>query len=248
MTAEDLTDAYMVDVFGPSAVSPQRLNDLSLGDAMYPVDPLLFILLFAGLFSRLNPLERIATRGYTDGEWLPLVAKEIDYRVANTPDGVALDVDKPGAPEAGPDGGSSGAGTALSQQEEQMYEEAKERIRSYVTRINQDLVDGALDVDEAEAQVDRVLRTETQMLANESIAADAVRSQGAKAKVKRVPESGACRYCRQLFLNSEGQPKTFLVSDLISYGTNAGRRPADWMPTLGPVHPNCRCSVEPVTT
>jgi hypothetical protein len=33
----------------------------------------------------------------------------------------------------------------------------------------------------------------------------------------------------------------FLVSDLVANGVNVGRVRAQWLPTVFPMHPKCRC-------
>ena len=62
--------------------------------------------------------------------------------------------------------------------------------------------------------------------------------------VYKRPASDACAKCKQLYLESDGvTPKVFKMSDLLSKGTNYGKRQSDWVPTLGVVHPNCMCSL-----
>lgn len=55
--------------------------------------------------------------------------------------------------------------------------------------------------------------------------------------------AGACKHCIRLFLTAGigSQPRLFKLSQLKANGTNIGRKQADWLPTLGPVHPYCRC-------
>lgn len=91
----------------------------------------------------------------------------------------------------------------------------------------------------------RIARTELQGAHNEGAAIEALEVFGPQAKVARVPDVTACPDCRRLFLDG-GTPKVFLVSTLVDNGTNAGRKAKDWKPTLWPVHPNCRCSVQVV--
>lgn len=56
---------------------------------------------------------------------------------------------------------------------------------------------------------------------------------------------GACRYCIHHYLTSGigSEPKLFKLSQLKANGTNIGRKAANWLPTLGPLHPWCRCTV-----
>ena len=66
--------------------------------------------------------------------------------------------------------------------------------------------------------------------------------------VYKRPASDACAKCKQLYLESDGvTPKIFKMSDLLSKGTNYGKRQSDWVPTLGVIHPNCMCSLNIMT-
>lgn len=93
---------------------------------------------------------------------------------------------------------------------------------------------------------DRIARTELQAALNEGVAVESVRVDGPQALVRRVPESTACANCKRLFLNSDGKPRVFTVAELVTNGTNVGRKQAEWLPTLFPVHPHCMCGVERV--
>jgi len=50
-----------------------------------------------------------------------------------------------------------------------------------------------------------------------------------------------CPHCRRLYLKPDGTPKVFSMKQLLSNGTNYGRKTADWKPVVGATHPNCRC-------
>lgn len=55
---------------------------------------------------------------------------------------------------------------------------------------------------------------------------------------------GACSHCIRLYLTSGigSEPKLFTAEELISNGTNIGRKVRDWKPTIiTAVHPFCRC-------
>ena len=56
---------------------------------------------------------------------------------------------------------------------------------------------------------------------------------------------GACKHCRELYLtdpnDENSQPKIFKLKDVIENGNNIGRKTEDWLPTVGPIHPYCRC-------
>jgi hypothetical protein len=56
---------------------------------------------------------------------------------------------------------------------------------------------------------------------------------------------GACRHCIHLYLTSGlgSAPRVFHLSELMANGTNIGRKVQDWKPTIGGVHPWCRCNL-----
>lgn len=64
-----------------------------------------------------------------------------------------------------------------------------------------------------------------------------------EAKVYKMPYPDACRHCIRLYLTSGvgSKPKVFTLEEMISFGTNVGRKVADWEPVLGSMHPHCRC-------
>lgn len=65
-----------------------------------------------------------------------------------------------------------------------------------------------------------------------------------KTIVYKRPAPDACAKCKQLYLEHDGvTPKTFKMSELMAHGTNYGKKQADWVPTLGVMHPNCCCSL-----
>ena len=58
---------------------------------------------------------------------------------------------------------------------------------------------------------------------------------------------GACDSCKELYLtdpdDEDSEPIVFKLKDIIANGNNIGRKKANWLPTISPVHPYCRCSV-----
>jgi len=89
----------------------------------------------------------------------------------------------------------------------------------------------------------RIAATELQNAHNEGVAISALRADGTEARVARVPESNACADCKRLFLDGEGKPIIWPLTELLANGTNVGKPRADWLPVLTAVHPRCRCSV-----
>jgi len=100
--------------------------------------------------------------------------------------------------------------------------------------------------DDLARNFDRIAETELQAVHNEGQIIQAVEIDGETARVARIPESGACGFCKEAFLNSEGSPQIFNVVDLIANGANVGRKRKDWLPSAYPMHPNCRCDTIPV--
>lgn len=61
--------------------------------------------------------------------------------------------------------------------------------------------------------------------------------------VFKRPAPNACDKCKKLYLESDGKtPKTFKLSNMISFGTNYGKKSGEWQPVIGTVHPNCMCT------
>jgi hypothetical protein len=56
------------------------------------------------------------------------------------------------------------------------------------------------------------------------------------------PNDGAtCKYCKKFWFMPDGvTPKVYKLSELITNGTNIGRKQADWKPTVDITHPNGR--------
>lgn len=59
--------------------------------------------------------------------------------------------------------------------------------------------------------------------------------------VYKMPLPGACKYCIAAYLvNGVGsRPRIFKLRELVANGDNIGRKPADWLPVLGAMHPHC---------
>ena len=86
----------------------------------------------------------------------------------------------------------------------------------------------------------RIAQTELQAGHNEGRVIASVEAYGDEARVARIPESGACSACLRVFTEG-GRPRVFTVTELEANGVNVGRSRADWLPTIFPIHPNCRC-------
>lgn len=68
------------------------------------------------------------------------------------------------------------------------------------------------------------------------------------AKCYKDVYMGACKHCIDLYLTDGigSEPKIFKVSELVSNGTNIGRKTKDWKPVIGPTHPYCRCTLRKI--
>lgn len=56
-------------------------------------------------------------------------------------------------------------------------------------------------------------------------------------------DNALCPHCRKFYVNRNGTPKVYTLADLQSNGDNYGKKQVDWQPTIGAVHPNCRCQL-----
>ncbi len=86
----------------------------------------------------------------------------------------------------------------------------------------------------------RIARTELQAVYNEGKVLDAYDAYGDDAGIARLPETGACDDCLRLYLDG-GKPRVFPIREIVGNGTNVGRKPAQWKPTVFPTHPHCAC-------
>ena len=69
--------------------------------------------------------------------------------------------------------------------------------------------------------------------------------QGKDASVYKDVYDGACRYCIKAYLTNGlgSEPIIFKLSELKANGNNHGRKPQDWKPVVGYMHPFCRCTL-----
>lgn len=91
---------------------------------------------------------------------------------------------------------------------------------------------------------ERIAETELQGAYNDGVFVEAVKYEGEEARFARVPDGDACGDCKRLFLNPDGTPKIFTAVELDNNGTNVGRKRKDWLPTIWPIHPKCRCDIQ----
>lgn len=70
---------------------------------------------------------------------------------------------------------------------------------------------------------------------------------GDQTLVYKVCQSTACSRCVEAYQNPDGSPRIFTIGELRRNGTNAGRKPGEWLPVLGCMHPHCQCTLQVVT-
>jgi hypothetical protein len=64
-----------------------------------------------------------------------------------------------------------------------------------------------------------------------------------EAKVYFIVQDTACEHCVKAYLtNGKGsEPREFTIQELLQNGNNIGRKTHEYLPSIQPLHPNCRC-------
>jgi len=87
---------------------------------------------------------------------------------------------------------------------------------------------------------DRIAVTEKHTAMQQGVADHYIGRYGEEVLVAKRPTPSACKHCKRLHLGPDGAPRIFKLSTLEANGiNNVGRKAADWLATVGPVHPNC---------
>lgn len=61
---------------------------------------------------------------------------------------------------------------------------------------------------------------------------------------KRVMNDGKlCGWCSKFYMNKDGSPKVYRLTDLLANGSNDGRAKSEWKAVIGSTHPRCRCQL-----
>ena len=94
--------------------------------------------------------------------------------------------------------------------------------------------------------LDRIAVTELQAAHLRGTADYYGKQYGGDVLVFRRAMAGACKHCIRLHVGPDGNPRIFPLSVLEENGSNVGRKAQDWLPVVGPIHPNCQCSMERV--
>ena len=97
-----------------------------------------------------------------------------------------------------------------------------------------------------ESEFDRILQYNSTDAFEKGKQEVILKLDGKETLVYKIPHQEACKYCHKLFVSYSGQPKIYTLEQLISNGTNIGRKPQDWKATIGPIHPHCRCTLKQV--
>jgi len=243
--------AFVLSLLGQDALglSQDQINALMLSDAVAvaqltgwtvpgmrnPVDAFMFLQLVARQMENATP----KMRGRSLGQWARLLDERLDTvdepeQLLSHRDAVAHAASLKRAGDF-----AVGVGAEAGQDIKELTARAIED-RWSADELSRELADrSGVWVHNWE----RIARTELQGAYNEGRVYTALEGYGPGARIARLPETGACKHCRRLFLNVEGLPRIFLIEELAGNGTNVGRKAAAWLPTVWPVHPNCRCDV-----
>ena len=90
----------------------------------------------------------------------------------------------------------------------------------------------------------RIVQYVSHQAFSEGRLAMAERKDGLKAKIYIDVYVGACKHCIKAYLTSGmgSKPKVFTVEQLYSNGSNIGRKANEYLATVPPMHPHCRCT------
>ena len=136
--------------------------------------------------------------------------------------------------------------------------EAKRRA-AYAKILQEELAEGVINrkttadivrelgkrTDDWNRDLGRLVETESHNAYEEGRAAELEEKNGADVLVYKDVYNGACQHCIKAYLTGGlgSKPKIFKLSELRANGTNVGRKAAEYLPTLGALHPHCRCTL-----
>lgn len=112
----------------------------------------------------------------------------------------------------------------------------RETVKQLASRIGHETQDWSRDLL-------RIARTEMQQAHQQGWAAHFKATTGDASRVAKRLDPEACKDCRRLYLEPDGKPRIFLLSDLQANGTNVGKKRDQWMAVVGGIHPHCACSL-----
>jgi len=97
-------------------------------------------------------------------------------------------------------------------------------------------------IDDRNRDWHRVASTEVTSAIQNGIANEIRETHGRDALVYKRPNPDGCKHCFAAYMKSDRvTPKVFRLSDLAD--NNYGRKVANWLPTIGPLHPYCQCQL-----
>jgi len=96
--------------------------------------------------------------------------------------------------------------------------------------------------------LDRVAITEKHNAMQEGVADGFRKLYGDDPRVFIRTMPDACKHCIRLHNGPDGAPRIFRLSQLAGSGANVGKKPADWIPSTGSVHPHCQCVLHHIPT
>lgn len=74
-----------------------------------------------------------------------------------------------------------------------------------------------------------------------------LKEHGSESEVYFDVYEGSCEKCKELYLtdpeDENSLPIVFKLVDIIQNGNNIGRKKNDWLATISPIHPYCRCTI-----
>lgn len=59
-----------------------------------------------------------------------------------------------------------------------------------------------------------------------------------------VNDGSLCQWCQKFYVNKDGTPKVYKLSELQANGSNTNKKKSEWLPTVGATHPRCRCQLQ----
>lgn len=134
--------------------------------------------------------------------------------------------------------------SSRSTQEEFIKKELEDGVR-YKKTVREIANEIAHKTGDWSRDFDRIIQYTSQTAYEAGKAAALQRQYGEDMLVYKQVYPGACKYCIKMYLTAGigSQPKIFKLSTLISNGSNIGKKVVDWLPTLDPIHPYCRCNL-----
>lgn len=109
---------------------------------------------------------------------------------------------------------------------------ARKTVKQLKSRLGHALGDWARNLD-------RVAITEKHNAMQEGVADGLRKRYGPEGRVFIRAMPDACKWCKKLHTGPDGAPRIFRLSQLAPPGANVGKKAADWVPTVGSVHPHC---------